>query len=135
MGPADSVAAGIAKTILSFGGSIVLSLKSRPYINASVPVLREHGLTITRTFYRNMFAAHPELTNLFNMGNQANGSQQQSLASAVFAYAANYENADPKLPPLNIAAKPVANVTLRTVLSNSFGFGGTNACLVLRAVE
>jgi 3-oxoacyl-[acyl-carrier-protein] synthase-1 len=48
---------------------------------------------------------------------------------------ANYENPDPKLPPLNIAAKPIENVKLRTVLSNSFGFGGTNACLVLRTVD
>ncbi|QYF91717.1 NO-inducible flavohemoprotein [Massilia sp. PAMC28688] len=62
-------------------------------IDASVPVLREHGLAITQTFYRNMFAAHPELTNLFNMGNQASGVQQQSLATAVFAYAANIDNA------------------------------------------
>ena len=71
----------------------MLSLKSRPYIEASVPVLREQGVTITRAFYRNLFAEYPALTNLFNMGNQANGSQQMSLASAVFAYAANYENA------------------------------------------
>jgi nitric oxide dioxygenase len=71
----------------------MVSAVARPYIDASVPVLREHGLAITTTFYRNMFAAHPELTNLFNMGNQANGSQQQSLASAVFAYAANIDNA------------------------------------------
>ncbi|WP_428852731.1 globin domain-containing protein [Imbroritus primus] len=71
----------------------MLSAEARPYIDASVPVLREHGLAITTTFYRNMFAAHPELTNLFNMGNQASGAQQQSLASAVFAYAANIDNA------------------------------------------
>jgi nitric oxide dioxygenase len=71
----------------------MVSATARPYIDASVPVLREHGLAITRTFYSNMFAAHPELTNLFNMGNQANGVQQQSLASAVFAYAANIDNA------------------------------------------
>ncbi|MBQ5942414.1 MULTISPECIES: globin domain-containing protein [unclassified Massilia] len=71
----------------------MISAASRPYIDASVPVLREHGLTITRTFYASMFAAHPELTNLFNMGNQASGVQQQSLASAVFAYAANIDNA------------------------------------------
>ncbi|MHA6847799.1 globin domain-containing protein [Ralstonia syzygii] len=70
----------------------MLSEQSKPLIDASVPVLREHGLTITQTFYRNMFASHPELTNLFNMGNQANGSQQQSLAAAVFAYAANHGN-------------------------------------------
>ena len=75
-------------------GEVMVSAVARPYIDASVPVLREHGVTITRTFYRNMFAAHPELTNIFNMGNQANGSQQQSLAAAVFAYAANIDNAD-----------------------------------------
>ncbi len=76
----------------------MLSAVSRPYIDASVPVLREHGLAITTHFYREMFAARPELTQLFNMGNQANGSQQQSLASAVFAYAANIDRADALAP-------------------------------------
>ncbi len=71
----------------------MISAANRPYIDASVPVLREHGLSITKSFYRNIFAELPALTNLFNMGNQANGTQQQSLASAVFAYAANIGNA------------------------------------------
>jgi nitric oxide dioxygenase len=70
----------------------MISDASRPYIDASVPVLRQHGLTITKLFYENMFKAHPELTSIFNMGNQASGAQQQSLASAVFAYAANIGN-------------------------------------------
>jgi 3-oxoacyl-[acyl-carrier-protein] synthase-1 len=47
---------------------------------------------------------------------------------------ANYENPDPKLPPLNIAAKPILGAKLRTVVSNSFGFGGTNASLVFAKV-
>jgi nitric oxide dioxygenase len=72
----------------------MISPTARPYIDASVPVLRAHGLAITSTFYRNVFAELPALTNLFNMGNQANGAQQQSLASAVFAYAANIGNPD-----------------------------------------
>lgn len=76
----------------------MLSQEARPYIDASVPVLREHGVTITRTFYKNMFAEHPELTNIFNMGNQASGAQQQSLAAAVFAYAANIDNPDALAP-------------------------------------
>lgn len=63
-----------------------------PYIKASVPVLREHGVAITTVFYANLFKAHPELLNVFNMRNQADGIQQQSLAAAVFAYAANFEN-------------------------------------------
>lgn len=78
----------------------MLSAASRPYIDASVPVLREHGLAITRHFYASMFEAHPELRNLFNMGNQASGTQQQSLASAVFAYAANIDNAAALAPVL-----------------------------------
>jgi nitric oxide dioxygenase len=80
------------------GVLLMLSAASRPYIDASVPVLREHGLAITSHFYREMFAARPELKSIFNMGNQANGSQQQSLASAVFAYAANIDRADVLAP-------------------------------------
>lgn len=78
----------------------MLSQNARPYIDASVPVLREHGLTITSTFYRNLFDAHPELKNIFNMGNQAQGTQQQSLAAAVFAYAANIDHTEALTPIL-----------------------------------
>ncbi len=76
----------------------MLSTSAKPYIDASVPVLRQHGLAITTLFYKNLFESHPELMNLFNMGNQANGSQQQSLAAAVFAYAANIDNASALKP-------------------------------------
>jgi len=76
----------------------MLSEAARPYIDASVPVLKEHGVAITTHFYQSMFAAHPELKNIFNMGNQASGVQQQSLAAAVFAYAANYRNPDALTP-------------------------------------
>src|SRR5690606_21219618 len=91
----------------------MLSTEARPYIDASVPVLREHGVTITRTFYKNMFTEHPELTNLFNMGNQANGSQQQSLASAVFAYAANYANPDVLAPVVSRIVHKHVSVGIR----------------------
>jgi nitric oxide dioxygenase len=79
----------------------MISEASRPYIDASVPVLREHGLSITKLFYSNMLGAHPELTRIFNMGNQASGAQQQSLASAVFAYAANIGNPGALGPVVN----------------------------------
>lgn len=91
----------------------MISATSRPYIDASVPVLRQHGQSITTTFYRNMFAAHPELTNLFNMGNQASGMQQQSLASALFAYAANIDNMAALAPVASRIAHKHASVGLR----------------------
>jgi nitric oxide dioxygenase len=79
----------------------MLSAQSKPYIDASVPVLRQHGVSITTVFYRNLFNEYPDLTNIFNMGNQAQGLQQQSLAAAVFAYAANIENADILAPVIS----------------------------------
>jgi nitric oxide dioxygenase len=61
-------------------------------VKATVPVLQAHGEAITATFYRNLFAAHPELYNIFNPANQHNGGQQRSLAAAVLAYAQHIEN-------------------------------------------
>lgn len=79
----------------------MLSAASQPYIDASVPVLRQHGVAITTAFYRNLFIEYPDLKNLFNMGNQAQGIQQQSLAAAVFAYAANINNPDVLAPVIS----------------------------------
>lgn len=61
-------------------------------ISATVPILRESGEVLTNYFYARMFKHHPELKNMFNMGNQANGRQKSALANAVLAYAENIEN-------------------------------------------
>jgi nitric oxide dioxygenase len=91
----------------------MISEASRPYIDASVPVLREHGLAITSLFYANMLGAHPELTRIFNMGNQARGAQQQSLASAVFAYAANIGTPEALGPVVNRIVHKHVSVGIR----------------------
>jgi len=44
---------------------------------------------------------------------------------------ANIENMDPEVADMPIVTTRQDNVTLNTVLTNNFGFGGTNACLVL----
>jgi len=46
------------------------------------------------------------------------------------AASANIENLDPRAEGLPIARERQDNVDLKRVMSNSFGFGGTNACLV-----
>lgn len=47
------------------------------------------------------------------------------------AASANIENLDPAAEGMNIVRKRVDNVKIETALSNSFGFGGTNATLTL----
>ena len=45
---------------------------------------------------------------------------------------ANIETLDPQFEDMPIVLERRDNVEVNTVLSNSFGFGGTNAALVLQ---
>jgi 3-oxoacyl-[acyl-carrier-protein] synthase-1 len=48
---------------------------------------------------------------------------------------ANIDELDPEVGDANIVRKRIDNAKLETVLSNSFGFGGTNACLAFTRAE
>ncbi|MEU6238147.1 globin domain-containing protein [Kitasatospora sp. NPDC047058] len=66
----------------------MLSAKSAEVVEATLPAVGGAIGDITPLFYQKMFAAHPELLrDLFNRGNQANGSQRQALAGSIAAFA------------------------------------------------
>jgi 3-oxoacyl-[acyl-carrier-protein] synthase-1 len=48
---------------------------------------------------------------------------------------ANIENLDPAVADMPIVRERQDNVAINTVMSNSFGFGGTNATLVFRRLD
>jgi len=54
-----------------------------------------------------------------------------SLARGLVHPTVNVENQDPKVQ-LDVVREGAREVPIRAALSNSFGFGGTNACLVFR---
>ncbi|MFJ8473446.1 globin domain-containing protein [Kitasatospora sp. NPDC094011] len=66
----------------------MLSAKSAEVVEATLPVVSAAIGDITPRFYDRLFAAHPELLrDLFNRGNQANGSQREALAGSIAAFA------------------------------------------------
>ena len=87
----------------------MLSDHHRTLVSATVPALRAHGGEITRVFYRDMLAAHPELFDHFNPANQRDGGQAASLAASVLAYASHIANPAPLTSMIErIASKHVS---------------------------
>ena len=50
---------------------------------STVPMLAEHGVTLTTRFYHKIFNKYPHLRNIFNQAHQATGMQPKALADAV----------------------------------------------------
>ena len=70
----------------------MLSTQTISVVKSTVPLLQEHGLEITSTFYKQLFEENPQLLNIFNRSNQRNTSQSSALADAILAYASNIDN-------------------------------------------
>ena len=82
-------------------------------VKTTVPVLREHGVALISHFYKRMLSHNPELMQVFNMGHQRAGFQQQALAGSVLAYAENIENLKPLLGAVAHIANKHVSVGIR----------------------
>lgn len=77
----------------------MLSDKSRPVIEATLPLVGSRIGAITPKFYQRLFAAHPELLDgVFSRSNQRSGNQQQALAGSIAAFATHLVNNPGNLP-------------------------------------
>ncbi|GAB2682747.1 globin domain-containing protein [Thalassiella azotivora] len=77
----------------------MLSDRSRPVVEATLPVVADNIHAIAQRFYQHMFGEHPELLDgVFNRGNQAEGTQQVALAGSVAAFAAALVKDPEQLP-------------------------------------
>ncbi|KAJ4381668.1 hypothetical protein N0V86_003032 [Didymella sp. IMI 355093] len=82
-------------------------------IKATVPVLAQHGETITTKFYADMLEAHPELKNVFNNTHQATGHQPRALAGSLYAYASNIDDLGKLSPAVELICHKHASLYIR----------------------
>jgi len=84
-----------------------LSAESEAVVRATADLVAEHSEEITRAFYPAMFAAHPELLDVFNRANQAVGEQPKALAASVVAFAVQL--IDPDAPDFTPVLRRIAH--------------------------
>jgi nitric oxide dioxygenase len=84
-----------------------LSPDSAAVVAATAGVVAEHAEEITKVFYPDMFEAHPELLNVFNVANQAVGEQPKALAASVVAFAVQL--LDPDAPDFTPVMQRIAH--------------------------
>ncbi len=77
----------------------MLSDRSRPVIEATLPVVAQHIEEIATRFYTHLFGAHPQLLDgVFNRGNQAEKTQQMALAGSVAVFASSLVQMPEQVP-------------------------------------
>jgi nitric oxide dioxygenase len=77
----------------------VLSDRSRPVIEATLPVVADNIEEIATRFYTHLFGTHPGLFDgVFNRGNQSERTQQMALAGSVAVFASSLVKTPEQLP-------------------------------------
>ena len=114
--------------------------------NAPVDYINTHGTStpvgditeldaIRAAFGNNKLPAVSSTKSLTGHSQGATGAHEAvysllMLKEDFVAASANVENVDPGVGDYPVARQRIDNAGLQTVMSNSFGFGGTNACLL-----
>jgi len=103
-------------------------------IKSTVPILETGGETLTKHFYKSLFAEHPEVKVFFNQAHQVSGTQPRALANSVLQYAKHIDEPLSSLGDLpsqiiqkhvslNIPAEgyPIVGVTLLKAIREVLG--------------
>ncbi|MDA9882444.1 beta-ketoacyl-ACP synthase I [Alphaproteobacteria bacterium] len=115
--------------------------KKVDYINAhgtSTPVGDMQELHAVRDVFKD-YDYLPKLTSTKSLTGHSLGATgvQEAIYTLIMmnnnfiSGSANIENEDPEIGKIEIPRKTLQNIDINLALSNSFGFGGTNACLAI----
>ena len=113
------------------------------HLRAAIEMLREHGVEVEAI--REVFGADrmPPISATKSLTGHSQGAAGVHEAiytllmmqQGFIAESANIDEIDPALADANIVRKRIDNANIHTAMSNSFGFGGTNASLVFQRYD
>ncbi|MDZ5254011.1 globin domain-containing protein [Clostridium sp. LIBA-8841] len=109
----------------------MLDQKTIDIVKSTVPALKEHGVEITTTFYKNMFENNPEVKPLFNMDRQASGEQPKALAMTILAAAQNIDNLEILLPAVKKIGEKHCD---RQIKEEHYPIVGSNLLIAIKEV-
>lgn len=84
-----------------------LSPTSEAVVRQTADVVAARAEEITRLFYLQMFAAHPDLLRVFNRAHQVHGDQPRALAASIVAFAVSL--VDPSAPDFRPVMRRIAH--------------------------
>lgn len=90
-----------------------LSEAQKKIVQDTAPVVAEHIVDITKTFYPIMFQRYPDVTTYFNQTHQKTGEQPKALANAVVAYATHLDKLGEISGPVNTIVQKHCALNIR----------------------
>ena len=132
------------------GGIRCMRMATQGLGNTAVDYINAHGTStpvgdmIEINSIQEVFAAHrPKISSTKSLTGHSQGATgvHEAIYSLIMldndfiAASANVENLDPEVGNADIVTKRIDDAGLKCVLSNSFGFGGTNASLAFCRVD
>ena len=132
------------------GGIRCMRMATRDLGNTAVDYINAHGTStpvgdmIEINSIQEVFAAHrPKISSTKSLTGHSQGATgvHEAIYSLIMldndfiAASANVDNLDPEVGNADIVTKRIDDAGLKCVLSNSFGFGGTNASLAFCRVD
>ncbi|MGE0256375.1 MAG: beta-ketoacyl-ACP synthase I [Alphaproteobacteria bacterium] len=127
-----------------------MRLATRGLGNSTVDYINSHGTStpvgdiVELEAIRTVFGAHrPKISSTKSLTGHSQGATgvHEAIYSLLMldndfiAASANVEDPDPGVEGCDIVTRRIDNAGLNCVMSNSFGFGGTNAALVFRRFD
>lgn len=132
------------------GGMRCMRMATQGLGNTAVDYINAHGTStpagdiVEVKSIQEVFGAHrPMISSTKSLTGHSQGATgvHEAIYSLIMldndfvAASANVETLDPEVGDANIVTERIDDAGLNCVLSNSFGFGGTNASLVFKRVE